>query len=647
MSGNRNHISIRKGKKLFVFKAVSILLPFVLILFVEIGLRIFGYGHDLRLFVEDGKNQNNWVMNPHASERYFTNSENATTGYGVPFRKNKAAGTLRVFVLGESTTAGFPYMASASFHSWLYYRLMHTFPDRKFEIVNVSLTAVNSWTVRGFAKEVADCQPDAVLVYCGHNEYYGAMGVGSTSRFGSNRAVVKSLLYLRSFRLVQLVGNAWSGMKQAMKGRHINMQESLMRRMAAKQEIPFGSADYQRGVDQFRANIEDVCRLFSERKVPVFVSTLVSNEKDLKPFISSKADSASSANYHYSLAGKACQAGDFPKAKQEFVQAKDLDLLRFRAPEALNRVIESLPQKFSGVYVVDTKKVFEEHSPHGILGGETLLEHVHPNIYGFGLMSEAFYLSMKQHGLISPRQAEEIPFEKLRREMPITKVDSLKGLYEIMALKEKWPFNQPKTLYNKCFSSFEEKLAAALLSKKIEQKDAAIELGRYYMKHNELDKLMRVSEFIVLINPNDPALLDVAAQCCMDAGHNDKAEVYLRQSWNYSSTPEAAKKLGFLFLKDDRPEEALPYLDYLGKNDRSGTNFNTALSLTNGIVVLKNKLRADTANVDLLNKIAQNYFKIGIPSVSLRYANRAYGLDKQNKNTNELLGILKPAPGKN
>jgi len=146
-------------------------------------------------------------------------------------------------------------------------------------------------------------EPDAVMIYCGQNEYYGALGVGSTSRLGSNRVLIQSLLYVRSFRLVQLFENGYSTIKGLIKGKQIDTNDNLMERMASKQEIPFQSTLYNRGIVQFKNNMEDVCKVLSSKGIPVLVSNLVSNEKDLKPFISSKNDPITSADdpehYHY------------------------------------------------------------------------------------------------------------------------------------------------------------------------------------------------------------------------------------------------------------------------------------------------------------------------------------------------------------
>ncbi len=141
-----------------LFKGIAILLPFLILGLVEMSLRIFHYGHDLSLFVGISRLPIIVISfsTRMASRRYFSNQENATTGNIEPFKKKKDPGTLRIFVLGESTTIGYPYFHNGSFHRWLQYRLMRTFPYRNFEIINLSLTAVNSYTVLGFSKEVVN-----------------------------------------------------------------------------------------------------------------------------------------------------------------------------------------------------------------------------------------------------------------------------------------------------------------------------------------------------------------------------------------------------------------------------------------------------------------------------------------------------------
>src|SRR6267154_348840 len=197
-------------KRLYLFRVIAIASPFVVLIAFEILLRLFHYGSNLDLFIESPANPDYYVFNPAASKRYFTNEAIATSGNSEPFKKEKDNHTMRIFILGESTTIGYPYFHNGSFHRWLLYRMMNTFPDRKFEFINCSLTAVNSYTVLGFAKELVNYQPDAVLIYTGHNEYYGVMGVGSTDTMGSNGFIIGLLLWLRHFRLMQLLTNFYA-----------------------------------------------------------------------------------------------------------------------------------------------------------------------------------------------------------------------------------------------------------------------------------------------------------------------------------------------------------------------------------------------------------------------------------------------------
>lgn len=627
---NQYRSSSRENNKMVIFKTIAILLPLLIILLLEAGLRLFGYGHDLRLFVDDEKNKGYWVMNPHASKRYFAEEENATIGTFESFQKHKTPETFRIFVLGESTTIGYPYMYNASFHRWLFYRLMLTFPDKQFEIINLSLTAVNSYTVLGFAKEMVNYQPDAVLIYCGQNEFYGTLGVGSTSRFGSNRFLIQSVIYLRSFRVVQLVGNGVSKIRSIFTGKQINTRETLMKRMALRQEIPYNSVTFNQGVKQFQLNLNAVCQLLSKKHIPVFISNLVSNEKDLKPFVSSKAEKGVSADYLYTEAENAYEKGNFAKAKQQYILAKDLDMLRFRAPDTLNKIIECLPKEFPEIHIVDAIKVFEEHSPHGIIGEETILEHVHPNILGYSLLADAFYQTMKQNKLISATWKNEISLEKLQHDMPITKVDSLKGTFEIMVLKENWPFNQKKNFNSRSLNSFEEKMAAALLDRSITWNEAMPQLMNYYLKQNDFNNASRVAESVALQYPIDTTFLNYAGKFCMNLHQNKRAEMYYLQLFRLNPSFETAKNLAILFLKDDEPENAITFLNFLSQNNSTKVNFTQALNIVKEVIALKDGLQNDADNITLLNQIALDYYKMQNVGIAQIYAEKAIRINPGN-----------------
>ena len=518
-------------KKILLFKTVAILGPVLLLLVLEGLLRLFGYGHDLSLFVKDPAAPGYMVMNQDVSKKYFSNDVDATVGNQEHFRAEKQPGALRIFVLGESTTIGFPYMHNGSFHRMLKYRLMHTFPDKPLEVINLSLTAVNSYTVLDFARQLANWQPDAVLIYCGHNEYYGALGVGSTSHLSNNPFLIHTLMTLRTWRLGQLLTNMVGAIQRMFTG-HPDKQLTLMRRMAGQQEIPYGSELYIKGVLQFQRNMTRVCQTLSDENIPVFISTLVSNERDLKPFIGGKGEHSASALYLQAQA--AYVEGDYPIAKLAYVNAKDLDLLRFRAPDTLNTLIHALARQYTDVTVVETHDLFEQHSPHGILGNETLLEHVHPNLFGYALLSEAFYQSIKAEHIIPGPWPNDMSFDEFLHAMPVTRVDSLKGAYEIAQLRSQWPFDEPSAAPKP--NGFEEQLAMDILHQKIAWNQAMDTLLPWYIAHNNYPEALKVAESALLEYPDEPVFYNTAARLSVQLGLKARAATYMQKAFELSNT---------------------------------------------------------------------------------------------------------------
>ncbi|HEV2480013.1 MAG TPA: hypothetical protein VGS79_10110 [Puia sp.] len=617
--------SLTKSRtRLWLFRLIAILLPFVFLVLLEGALRLGHYGYDTSLFIQAPGNSDYLIFNPAASRRYFTDQLNATTGNREPFRKIKEPGTLRIFVLGESTTIGYPYFHNGSFHRWLEYRLMREFPDKKMEIVNVALTAVNSYTVLGFARELVDYQPDAVLIYTGHNEYYGALGVGSTNRLGGNATLVNTLLWLRQFRVVQLVGGVVSKLGRLF-SHSSKAGKTRMELMVGEQEIPLGSSLYQRGITQFRTNMDKTLAIFHQEGIPVFISNVVSNLKDQVPFIgdSAKAD--------YSQAEQAWNRGDYGDAKADFIRAKEQDALRFRAPEAINDIIGELSQKYDNTHLVDTRAVFEAASDHGIIGNSLLLEHVHPNLMGYALMSDAFYRALQQQGLIpaTPDSASAESFPQLLRDMPITRVDSLAGAYKIDNLKNNWPFNQsghdagPPTRATWHLRTEEEDLAYALAFEHLPWEEAMRQLYDFYSKTEDWTRAATVLEALCLEHPEEVSWNEKTAMLLGKLKDNEKAIFYFRQAFDREPSFEIARYLFVLCLEQDRPMEAIPYLDYAIANNTGRMNLRPVKADALEIIRLEKALARDSTNSSLLDTIAGAYEHMGNKPAALKYTTMA------------------------
>jgi len=659
--------------RVLAFKAIGVALPFVFLVLVEVLLRVFHYGYSTDLFMEYPGNKDFLVMNPEASKKYFTSATAATVGNVELFRKVKNKNTLRIFVLGESTTLGYPYFHNGSFHRWLQYRLQHTFPERDFEIVNLALTAVNSYTVMGFAKEVVNESPDAVFIYTGHNEYYGALGVASTDRIGGSRFVVKAMLLLRELKIVQGMTRMY---EKLVAPSPQTSGSTRMKMMVADERIPFGSERYRRGMEQFQANLEETLAVFQQHNIPVFVSTLVSNERDLKPFVSFQVDSVKHPGFRerfrsavkalqddapslayrylkeadaiydghalsqYYLGRLAYRYGDYEKAKQYFQRAKDYDGLRFRAPEEANEIIRQTCKQHSNAHVVEAKAFFERASSHGVTGDALILEHVHPNLTGYGVLSDAFYEALKKENLVATDPRKEMTTHELLRAMPITKVDSLSGLYKIDRLKRSWPFREALHRDSVKVETYEEVLALKLANRQVTWAVATDSLYRHYLAKRNFLAAKTVMETLVLEYPEDAAIYEKAAMLSGEVNALTDALVYFQNAFRRAPAAEKARYLFVLYLKQDRPADAMPYLDYVIAHSPSRAALLPVKTYAEKIIKLQAVQKKDTTNVTLLSEIAQAYYSMDNQDATEKYIRKIFKLDARNATARALQAKL-------
>jgi tetratricopeptide (TPR) repeat protein len=403
-----------------------------------------------------------------------------------------------------------------------------------------------------------------------------------------------------------------------------------MQRMAAEQQIPYGSEVYRSGIHQFETNLNDLLRLLDERRVPVLVSTLVSNEKDLRPFISAPGEGEESAAGQFRLGQQAYGKGDFARAKAHYVRAKERDLLRFRAPEALNEVIRRLVPRYPSARLVDAQAAFESRSPHGIVGGETLLEHVHPNLFGYALLSDAFYAALQRAGVVETRPVREISLASCGPGCRSRGSDSLRGAYEIGMLKEGWPFNEPLPAAARREKTVEEKLAGALAVKQLAWGEAMRQLQGHYLRSKEEAAALRVTEALALEYPHEPGYWAQAGGLCMNLGQYERAVFYLKKSFDRENTFATAKNLFVTLLKLDRPEEARVYLAYAAAYNASGTPLDPLLGLVDRIVALKAAYRQDSARVPRCIQLAETYLQFANGTAARKYVDEALRLEPRN-----------------
>ena len=352
------------------FYLVMIFIPLLFILLLESGLRIFDYGRTYDQWVNAGNGK--LTLNPEIAYRYFYTTEQVpSAGYNF-FDEVKKDNCFRVFVMGGSSAAGFPYTPNGSFARYIRHRLQILYPHKTIEVVNIAMSAINSYSLRDMLPGVIEQKPDLIIIYAGHNEYYGALGVGSTESLGNTRYIVNSVLWLNRFKTFELLRHIIKSI-YGLFSQHEITDPTLMARMSQKQLIPYESDSFYSGIDQFEENLNDILRMAKDADIHVLLGSLVSNLKDQKPFSSIEHDKNAPAEDIFKLAEEELITGDKKIADLLFRFAKDLDGLKWRAPERMNEVINELGKKYN-YPVVRLDSIFNEESPDSIVGNNLITD---------------------------------------------------------------------------------------------------------------------------------------------------------------------------------------------------------------------------------------------------------------------------------
>ena len=128
------------------FYILLIVIPVLFFLLLEAGLRIFNYGKDDSVWVDISKDME--ILNPELGYRYFFTTKNLPFSVESFIYKEKKEGSFRVFVVGASSAAGYPYLSSASFSKFIRKKLEILYPEKVIEVANFSMSAINSYTIR-------------------------------------------------------------------------------------------------------------------------------------------------------------------------------------------------------------------------------------------------------------------------------------------------------------------------------------------------------------------------------------------------------------------------------------------------------------------------------------------------------------------
>jgi tetratricopeptide (TPR) repeat protein len=412
--------SIPPFRRAVYLALAMVVVPLALFAMLEIGLRVFGAGYPTSFFLKTKTGQGTvLVENQKFGWRFFPRAL-AREPRPMAIPAKKPAGTLRVFVFGESAAYGDPDPAFG-LPRVLEVLLRERFPGERFEVVNVAMTAINSHVILPIARECAQREGDFWVIYMGNNEVVGPFGPGTVfSKQSPPLQVVRATIALQKLKLAQVMDAA----VQRIGARKVPQTFTGMD-MFSENRVASDDPRMTRVYENFERNLRDIVAEGLQAKVPIVLCTVGVNLRDCAPFASAHRSNLSSAEKtdweelfasgvsaqqklkfanaaesfraamkiddHYAEAlfrlGQ-CELtlGNTNESAKLFRRARDEDALRFRADSRENDIVRKLQQAVGnrGVHLVDVEKLLGE-----LPGSEYFYEHVHFNFAGNYLLARA------------------------------------------------------------------------------------------------------------------------------------------------------------------------------------------------------------------------------------------------------------------
>jgi tetratricopeptide (TPR) repeat protein len=352
-------------------------------------------------------------------------------------------------------------------------------PGRRFEVINTSITAINSNVILPIARECAGHRPDLVIVFMGNNEVVGPFGAaGILGAASPSRSLIRANLLAKSTRTGQLLDDGLRRLWPAKDApRFWRGMEMFLERW-----VPADDPRLRATYAHFRANLRDIVAAGVGSGARVIVCTIPVNLRDCAPFASLHGPGLSPAaraawerafgdGARLEAAGRPADAlrryddaariddrfaevpfrrgrllaalGRMEEAARSFAMARDLDALRFRADSVLNETIRcgtrSAP---AGVLLVDAERELAASSPGGIPGEDLFYEHVHLNFHGNYLVARGLF---RRIVALLPRAgdaAEPLPESACAARLAYTARERAADVAKVIEMLREPPFSQ-------------------------------------------------------------------------------------------------------------------------------------------------------------------------------------------------------------
>ena len=401
--------------RIWFFRLVTVVVGAALVVVAEGLLRLVpGLGPSplvVTLAEDEASGESLHATSRFYAQRFFAQYKGRLAAAGQMgehfFVEPAPANRYRVVFVGASTVQGFPHPRRLAAASFLQAMLADAWPEREVEVVNLGITSIASFAVAQVVEDALALSPDLVVVYTGHNEFYGLYGAGRYQRLQ---------YFLRQLHLTHLVDGLIGGIGT-------RDEPTDLIKMAARGEVPLDGPGRATAEQNLRDNLRRVSRLCERAQVPLVLCTIVANEAGFAPVGSTEGDevwqtqveqaaqvltrgyvaledaedalqqleqAAALSSEHawlWYLQGRALERlGRDAQAQRAFRKARDLDTMPWRAPTAHNAVIRAVAKEH-GVVLADVEAAFVAAAPVQGVGWEWMVDHVHFSVAGQALLA--------------------------------------------------------------------------------------------------------------------------------------------------------------------------------------------------------------------------------------------------------------------
>jgi tetratricopeptide (TPR) repeat protein len=424
------------SRKTFLLRGVLFLSPFLLLLLIEAALRLFTAGGqavdtyvNVSPFSVFSRESVDGVEYARITHRLAYAERN------VRFQVHKPAGTVRLFCLGGSACAGWPHPAAETFSTYLQQALQRALPDRRVEVINAAAHGFASYRVRAILDEIVTMDPDAILIYCGNNEFlekreYATVDIATLDKLADK---LRTVQWLRS----RLMRHRTELPADDLKDVALFFWKKVKQQALELREDPEQFAKVQA---HYRYSMDYMIHKATSLGIPVLLCTVPVNLRDWLPAVSHNGLVGSELTQWQGLydSGRRCLLegrfdegeqlmtraldlepehaeswfwlgrlqegqGRFLEALQSYSRARDLDYNPFRAISAFNRTLRDLAGSMRRVFLVDLEDAFHLAAHRGLPGFDLFLDYVHPNTQGNLLIAREIYRVLATQPVLEDR----------------------------------------------------------------------------------------------------------------------------------------------------------------------------------------------------------------------------------------------------